>query len=55
MDTRRLLELVNATPLARFDPFRFATEIAAQQKEDCALKLEELGQPDLAAQIRSME
>jgi len=55
MEARKLLLLVNATPLSRFDPFRFATEISAHQKEECAAKLEELGHADLAEQIRSME
>ena len=55
MDTRALLELVNNTPLAKFDPYRFATQVAAAQTEECALKLEEMGQYDLAALIRSME
>lgn len=55
MEVRKLLELVNATPLARFDPFKFAMEIAAHQKEECALKLDSIEQPELATMIRSLE
>jgi hypothetical protein len=55
MNTRKLLELVNATPLAKFDPFRFAVEIAAQQKEECAVFLEANGKADLAEQLRATE
>jgi hypothetical protein len=55
MDTRTLIDFIAKQPLAKFDPYRFAVEIAAAQKEACAVKLDEMGQYDLAALIRSME
>lgn len=55
MNTRELIEFIGRQPLARFDPYRFAVEIAAAQKEACAVALEEAGHTEQATLVRALE
>ena len=55
MNTRKMLDLIGSMPLAKFDPYRFAMEVAAAQKEECAVALDEAGHVEQANLVRAME
>lgn len=55
MNTRRMLELIGAMPLAKFDPYKFAMEIAAAQREEAAQALDDAGWVEQANIVRALE
>ena len=55
MNTRTLLDMIANMPLAKFDPYRFAIEIAAAQKEEVAQALDEAGWVEQANIVRALE
>ena len=55
MNTRKMLELIGNMPLAKFDPYKFAVEIAAAQKEEAAQALDDAGWVEQANVVRALE
>lgn len=55
MNTRKLLDMIAKMPLAKFDPYKFAMEIAAAQKEECAVALDDAGHTEQASLVRALE
>lgn len=55
MNTRKMIDLIGNMSLAKFDPYKFAVDIAAAQKEECATALDNAGYVEQANIVRALE